>query len=345
MKKLITMLILMTTMLAGCCTEKPLSSNKGSVVAEKPVLYLYGYNNKNVSIKLDVDGEITSTYPAYDEGWYVTAKQDGTLESVNKKDSYPYLYWEGKLNDVTFDFNKGFCIKGTDTGTKLNEILKNIGLNDKERADFITYWLPSMEKNEYNIVSFQTKAYTEKAKLDISPKPKSITRVFMAWYGTDDFVKMDEQKFTKCPREGMYAIEWGGCEVNSDSFMPLYSAETEESTTANELVSEYEKINKYMELTIEENNAKQQSYLNEIRYLQSAAYYKMLGMTSAPSSVPSNLALSQKAGHAYTDPQGNKTTFTDEEWKRLQNVWAWTGHADDMIKKHSVSELNQLLGK
>ena len=50
-------------------------------------------------------------------------------------------------------------------------------------------------------------------------------------------------------------------------------------------------------------------------------------------------------GHPFTDSNGNKTTYTDEEWKRLQNVWAWTGNADEMIKKHTVSELNQLLGK
>ena len=101
-----------------------------------------------------------------------------------------------------------------------------------------------------------------------------------------------------------------------------------------------------MALTIEENTLKQQELLAEIRYSQSAVYYKMLGMTSVPSSVVSNIAqMKPSGGHPFTDSNGNKTTYTDEEWKRLQNVWAWTGNADEMIKKHTVSELNQLLGK
>ena len=366
MKRRFVLPLLVLSMLAsvGCSktqTNQPTQTVKPAaeentecddeLIDKKPVLYIYGYNDKKVAVTLDIeDGEITSSYPKYENnGWHVTAKADGTLESLDKKTTYPYLYWECTMNDVTFDFNKGFCFKGAETGEKLDSILKDIGLNDRERTDFITFWLPYMDKNEYNVVSFQTKPYTSKVKLDISPKPKSVTRVFMAWYGTEDFVKMEEQKFSKCPRDGMYAIEWGGCEVNSETYTPLYNGEVaveEESEADSALSEEQKKINKYMALTIEENNLKQQELLAEIRYSQSAVYYKMLGMTSVPSSVVSNVAqMKPSGGHPFTHSKGNKTTYTDEEWKRLQNIWAWTGHADDMIKEHTVSELNQLLGK
>ena len=44
----------------------------------KPVLYLYPAAETAVSVRLDYDGVLTCSYPAYDGGWQVTASSDGT---------------------------------------------------------------------------------------------------------------------------------------------------------------------------------------------------------------------------------------------------------------------------
>ena len=130
-------------------------------------------------MSLDYAGTLTATYPAYENGWTVTAEPDGTLYDENG-DEYSYLFWEGE-NNTDYDFSKGFCVAGADTADFLREKLAEIGLTPREYNEFIVYWLPKMQDNPYNLISFQSEAYTDTAKLDIDPTPDSVLRVFMAW--------------------------------------------------------------------------------------------------------------------------------------------------------------------
>ncbi|MBE5936507.1 MAG: DUF3221 domain-containing protein [Lachnospiraceae bacterium] len=175
---------------------------------EKPVIYLYPEEEIKASVKLKLDGELTCTYPSYNEGWNVTASPDGTLTDANGQ-IYNYLYWEGRT-DAEYDFTKGFCVKGEDTASFLEEALEKLGLTRKEANEFIVYWLPLMQDNPYNIISFQTDVYTESAKLDITPQPDTLIRVFMAWKISDSYVTIEEQKLDAPHRKGFTVVEWGG---------------------------------------------------------------------------------------------------------------------------------------
>ncbi|MCR5086940.1 MAG: hypothetical protein K6B39_06065 [Lachnospiraceae bacterium] len=70
-----------------------------------------------------------------------------------------------------------------------------------------------MEGNEYNVISFQTDAYTENAKLIIDPQPDTLIRVFMAWYGSGKPVEIPEQSLAAPERTGFTVVEWGGSEI------------------------------------------------------------------------------------------------------------------------------------
>lgn len=177
----------------------------------KPVIYLYPENEMDVEVKLDVKGELTCTYPKYKDGWKVSAMPDGTLTDKHGLE-YNYLYWEAESR-VKFDMSKGFCVKGEDTAVFLEGALEKLGLNRKEANEFIIYWLPMMENNPYNIISFQTDIYTDIAKLDIEPAPDTLIRVFMAWSASDEYVKMLEQELSAPAREGFCVVEWGGSEI------------------------------------------------------------------------------------------------------------------------------------
>ena len=181
-------------------------------VPEKPVIYLYPETPTEVSVKLTVDGELTCTYPSYDKGWdNFTAHPDGTLVFPDGKQYY-CLYWEG-IQNMDCDFSKGFCVKGEDTAEFLEWALAEQGLTPREANEFIIYWLPRMEQNPYNVIAFQTEAYTEGAVLEIAPNPDSLLRVFMAYYPSDEAVEMEAQVFTPFERIGFAVVEWGGCEV------------------------------------------------------------------------------------------------------------------------------------
>ena len=179
--------------------------------AYKPVIYLYPEKEMQVSVDLTLDGKLTCTYPAYNNGWNVTATPDGTLTDTNGK-TYNYLYWEGETY-AQYDMSKGFCVKGEDAAVFLEDALAKLGLNRREANEFIVYWLPLMEQNEYNIISFQTDIYTEAAQLKVNPAPDTLIRVFMAWQASETAVDLPEQELTAPERNGFTVVEWGGTEL------------------------------------------------------------------------------------------------------------------------------------
>lgn len=182
--------------------------------AAKPVIYLYPQRPTDVSVKLTAkNAEISTTYPAYGDGWNVTAYPDGKL--VNKADggNYHYLFWDSVNDRAHYDMSQGFVVKDEDTEKFLREKLEILGLNEDERNEFIVYWLPRMEHNKYNQIAFQSDIYTDNYKLDISPKPDSLLRVFMTYRPLEEKIDIPEQKLSEFERKGFAAVEWGGAEL------------------------------------------------------------------------------------------------------------------------------------
>ena len=90
-----------------------------------------------------------------------------------------------------------------------------MGLSEDEMNEFIVYWLPLMEHNKYNLISFQKEAYTDSAKLSITPQPDSMLRVFMAYVPLENTVRVQPQQLEEFERKGFTVVEWGGCEVRA----------------------------------------------------------------------------------------------------------------------------------
>ena len=180
---------------------------------DKPIIYFYPEVPTLCSARVILDGKLTCTYPEHGkDGWKdFTAYPDGTLVFPDGKEYYA-LYWEG-LQNTEWDFSKGFCVRGEDTAEFLEWVLEKQGLTPREANEFIIYWLPLMQDNPYNVISFQTAAYTESAVLEISPAPDSLLRVFMAYYPTDTEIDIEPQTFEPFVRKGFTVVEWGGSRV------------------------------------------------------------------------------------------------------------------------------------
>lgn len=185
--------------------------DEDTLLTAKPVIYLYPEEETDVTVTLDYDGELTTTYPDYDDGWRVTALPDGTLYDQQCQE-YSYLFWEG-ITDAEYDFSRGFCVSGEDTAEFLRSSLEKLGLSPREYNEFIVYWLPQMEGNAYNLIAFQSDAYTDHARLTISPEPESILRVFMAWQPLQEPVEIEPQDLPSFTRIGFTVVEWGGVQV------------------------------------------------------------------------------------------------------------------------------------
>lgn len=205
-KQLVLLAAVAVLMLSGC------ESVFGGRDA-KPVIYLYPEEETAVTVALDYSGTLTCTYPAAQDGvWTVTASPDGTLRDEEGQE-YSYLFWEGTCA-ASYDFSEGFCVSGADTAAFLEEALSSLGLNRREANEFIVYWLPQMEQNPYNLISFQAEAYTDHARLEISPRPDSVLRVFMAWKALDEPVELPAQTLPAFVRTGFTVVEWGGADCS-----------------------------------------------------------------------------------------------------------------------------------
>ena len=183
-------------------------------MVDKPVIYLYPEEKTDVHVELDLkEADLATTYPKYNNGWDVTAYPDGTL--LNKADGthHKYLFWDAVNSRTEFDFSKGFCVAGEDTESFLKEKLTAMGMTENEMNEFIVYWLPRMEHNKYNLIAFQNEAYTDACKLNITPEPDSLCRIFMAYTPLDKAVDIEPQQFEKFERKGFSVLEWGGSEI------------------------------------------------------------------------------------------------------------------------------------
>ena len=176
-----------------------------SACAAKPVIYLYPEETTDISVTLDWEKQSLISIPSYDAGWHVTVTPDGQI--TNRDRVYPYLFWEDTISYNTP--TTGFIVEQTGLSDFLNTKLSLLGLNDRERADFKTYWLPVMQNSPYYRISFITTEQMDiSAPITIIPKPDTIQRVFMDWSGLRKPIAIREQYITPFIRSRFSVIEW-----------------------------------------------------------------------------------------------------------------------------------------
>ena len=181
---------------------------------EKPVIYLYPVRTMDVNVRVRLnDGWFTESIPAGSGDWNVTASPDGRLTDKATGETYDYIYWESSAG-TDYDWSKGYVVKGSESEQFLLRILPAMGLSKKEYTEFIDYWLPRLQKNEYNLITFQTVCYTDAVRMDISPEPDSVLRVFMVFKAVDGAAPVAAPEIHPFERNGFTVVEWGGAEVS-----------------------------------------------------------------------------------------------------------------------------------
>lgn len=205
----------------------------------KPVIYLYPTKTTKVSVQFTTPMSLTTDIPTYHDGWNVLANPDGKLKDLQpqytncnlfnlnqfgseyaseacNKNSYPYLYWAGKsdVNQYPREDN-GWVISKDNLDVFLNKTLSQVGLNDKEKSDMLSYWIPEMlSKNTpfYKISFLQTTQMNQLAPMKISPKPDTLFRIFLDWSPLLQKPSKDliPEHLNKLQRNGFTVVEWGG---------------------------------------------------------------------------------------------------------------------------------------
>ncbi|MDO4791559.1 MAG: hypothetical protein Q3999_03640 [Buchananella hordeovulneris] len=206
------------TTLSGCARQEP-------EVVYKPVLYLYPTQAQRLDIGFDFAGTVTSSYPQLaaapgtDGHWQVEAGADGVLTDERGR-SYPYLFWEG-VPETAFTQPEGTVVAKEDVVPFLEQALAAQGLNDLEAADFITFWAPRLQANDYSLISFVTDQYAPMARYSFTDPagealaPDTFIRVYMVFSKASPSTSVPAQSFAPAPvRTGFTAVEWGGSELD-----------------------------------------------------------------------------------------------------------------------------------
>jgi len=172
----------------------------------KPVIYLYPEKPTQISVK--VGAEITKSDPLYNEGWNVLAEPSGKLHLANQ--IYDYLFWEGTGQEYP-NIESGFIVKYENIEATLKDHLSKLGLNAKESADFMEFWLPKMPNDLYiRLTWFGTAQMNKLAPLSVNPKPDTMIRIFLDFEGLDKPMNVTPQKLGSIERKGFTLVEWGG---------------------------------------------------------------------------------------------------------------------------------------
>ena len=189
--------------------------NDEIIDTDKPLIYLYPETKMQVEVKLGNIKDVTTTYPKYEDSWHILANPNGNLIDLKTGRNLYGLYWEGKRITDNTNLTEGFVIKKEDTISFLEEKLAMLGLNEREANEFIIYWLPQLEENNYNFIRFLSiEEINEYMPLEISPTPDTIIRVLMEFKGLDERVEVKEQKLETPKREGFVVVEWGGSKLD-----------------------------------------------------------------------------------------------------------------------------------
>lgn len=181
-----------------------------STEVKKPVIYLYPTMETEVNVILWNLENLLHTYPKYNltKWWDVIAQKNWDLEDMETWRKLYALYREWKSYDGS-NFNEWFVVAWKDIISFLEEKLAILWLNEREAEEFIVYWLPQMENNEYNLIRFETmEEQNENMSLNISPKPDTIIRVMMDWKAVDEPINIPEQKLIMPERTWFTVVEW-----------------------------------------------------------------------------------------------------------------------------------------
>ena len=214
-----------------CEEEQEPNGPRYDSTLKKPIIYIYNHQG-NIEVSLDINnGDLFCEYPRHTSNsgttyrWQLETTSDGTLYTADGNE-YSYIFWEAlsDISEYNFDDGVGYCVKGENTEDFLRDTLSNIGLTPKEYNEFIVYWLPQMQNNEYNLIKFygldSNDLYNNEFALTVKEDDNIVNnklRVYMIWKSSDNEIALEPQDFTNVEFDrynGTAVVEWGGTEIH-----------------------------------------------------------------------------------------------------------------------------------
>lgn len=172
---------------------------------KKPAIYLYPAKKSIVNVSLRINGTITKTIPAYNEGWRVTVNPAGMIEGT-----YDYLFYEADLKTISLP-KEGWVVAYNELNRWFDLNLAKLGLNAKEKKQFKEYWMKELPSAPYYKIQLLDEQFlSDNMALTITPKPDAILRLNFYFTPMKQAVTIKEPPIKPFIRKGFIAVEWGG---------------------------------------------------------------------------------------------------------------------------------------
>lgn len=171
----------------------------------KPAVYLYPITDSNIDVELKIKGELIKDIPEYGNGWNVFVTKEGLIEN-----QYDYLFYEAKLKKIELP-KSSWIVKYESLETWFDTNLVRLGLNEKEKTQFMEYWMNELPKsNYYEIKLIEQSFLKENMNLIIKPEPDTVIRLNFYFKPIKEARIIQEQIIETPERKGFVVVEWGG---------------------------------------------------------------------------------------------------------------------------------------
>jgi hypothetical protein len=187
------------------------------IAVRKPVIYMYPPTPTKVRLQLEIDGEFIATYPQIGaEGWSVTAHPDGALVDSATGRRHRYLFWEGTSAGFEIDPAQAHCVPGDAAASFLEGACDRFALTEDECGDLISYWIPTLASNPYNVIQFvDERRYGSYARMRVEPQPDAVIRPFMIFRASATPVAVGAPELPQRRRGRFTVVEWGGADLDA----------------------------------------------------------------------------------------------------------------------------------
>lgn len=179
---------------------------------KKPVVYFHSDSEREVELSVVPSNKFIFTYPESSNGnWNGIVKPNQGIEVDGV--IYPYLFWESEQHYSFKTEGNGYKVDKKEVIPFLTKKLDELGFDQQEKTDFITFWGPQLAENESSFVQFTVDDSCNKfATMTCSPAPDFTRRVYIqiAKWDPQFETYLKDVSFSSMPKSEWYILEWGG---------------------------------------------------------------------------------------------------------------------------------------
>lgn len=174
----------------------------------KPNIYIYDDYDMDVKVSLANEEMITASEPLYEKNTGWTAKvRNGSINGTGD-----YLFYEAVVPDRGFQKDKGWIVRAESLEKDMQKILELYDFNDKEKADFIDYWVPALSgRGDFIFYPQETAVVDAIMPLVADPLSENVYRIWFYIEACPASAKVAQPEAVEVIKTHANAlIEWGG---------------------------------------------------------------------------------------------------------------------------------------